>query len=70
MIWGILPGKENVSWESHLFGFVSGFMVAFYFGKYNVTELEEQEAINEEFAAKNSTHDKEFDLYYEFKEED
>lgn len=30
MIWGIFPGvyKKNISWESHMFGFVSGILLA------------------------------------------
>jgi membrane associated rhomboid family serine protease len=31
MIWGVLPGQEGVSWESHLLGFFSGIFVAFLF---------------------------------------
>jgi membrane associated rhomboid family serine protease len=28
MIWGVLPGRPFVSWESHLFGFLSGLIAA------------------------------------------
>ena len=31
LIWGIFPMKENVSWEAHLAGGVSGFVLALYF---------------------------------------
>lgn len=31
MIWGILPIREGVSWEGHLFGALSGIMVAYYY---------------------------------------
>jgi membrane associated rhomboid family serine protease len=34
MIWGILPLKPEVSWESHLWGAVSGVFLAFYFRRY------------------------------------
>lgn len=30
MIYGVLPGRVGVSWESHLFGFISGIFVAWY----------------------------------------
>lgn len=31
IIWGILPGQEGVSWEAHLFGFLSGIFTAWIF---------------------------------------
>ncbi len=31
MVWGILPLKEGISWESHLFGGIVGFGLAFLF---------------------------------------
>ena len=33
MIWGVLPIKEGVSWESHALGALSGFVLAVYFSK-------------------------------------
>ena len=33
MIWGIFPLKEEVSWEGHLCGLVTGVMLAFVFKK-------------------------------------
>ena len=33
MIWGVLPIKEGVSWESHALGALSGFILAIYFSK-------------------------------------
>ncbi len=33
MVWGILPTKEYVSWESHLFGALAGILLAFYYRK-------------------------------------
>lgn len=29
MIWGVLPGQEGISWESHLLGAVAGIVAAF-----------------------------------------
>jgi membrane associated rhomboid family serine protease len=28
VIWGVLPGRSGISWEGHLFGFVSGIVAA------------------------------------------
>jgi membrane associated rhomboid family serine protease len=71
MIWGVLPGKINISWESHLFGFISGFIVAFYIGK-NLDSVQNtlHEKENTEFSETNSTHEKAYNLTYLYKEED
>ncbi|MFT4753441.1 MAG: membrane associated rhomboid family serine protease [Salibacteraceae bacterium] len=31
LVWGVLPLKEGVSWESHLFGAMAGFILAYVF---------------------------------------
>lgn len=31
LIWGVLPIREGVSWEGHLFGAIAGIMAAFYY---------------------------------------
>ena len=33
LIWGVLPGMKGISWESHLFGGISGIIIAFIFRK-------------------------------------
>jgi membrane associated rhomboid family serine protease len=33
LIWGVLPGVKGISWESHLFGGVTGILAAFVFRK-------------------------------------
>ncbi len=33
LVWGVLPGMEGISWESHLFGAIAGFIAAFIFRK-------------------------------------
>jgi membrane associated rhomboid family serine protease len=71
MIWGIFPGQINISWESHLFGFLSGFIMAFYLGKKS---SETKIAINtipkDDFTSYNSTHENEMNISYHFKEKD
>lgn len=29
MVWGVLPGRDGISWEGHLFGFVGGGLAAY-----------------------------------------
>jgi membrane associated rhomboid family serine protease len=33
LIWGVLPGAKGISWESHLFGGLTGILAAFIFRK-------------------------------------
>lgn len=33
LIWGVLPGKQSISWESHLFGAIVGIFPAFIYRK-------------------------------------
>lgn len=39
MIYGIFPGNEGISWESHMLGAVAGTFCAFYFRKNSRTAL-------------------------------
>ncbi len=34
LMWGLLPIKPEISWEGHLWGAVSGVLLAFYYRKY------------------------------------
>ena len=36
MVYGLFPGDENISWESHLMGTLAGALCAFYFRKYPI----------------------------------
>lgn len=33
MVWGVLPGQKGISWESHLFGFITGIICLLLFAK-------------------------------------
>ncbi|MFM7021829.1 MAG: rhomboid family intramembrane serine protease [Flavobacteriales bacterium] len=33
IVWGVLPGQKNISWEGHLAGFLAGIILAIYFRK-------------------------------------
>ncbi|WP_346854397.1 rhomboid family intramembrane serine protease [uncultured Draconibacterium sp.] len=54
MIWGMFPINPDISWEGHLWGAVSGVVLAFYYRKYLIrrekfdweTEEEEEEESN------------------------
>jgi len=35
-LFGIIPNKEGISWESHLFGFITGFFLAWSFRKSDI----------------------------------
>ena len=52
MVWGVFPFVKNMSWETHLFGFVFGMIFAFYFRdsapKRQLYEWENEEEINDE----------------------
>lgn len=37
MVWGMFPINPDVSWESHLWGAVSGVLLALHYRKYNVS---------------------------------
>jgi hypothetical protein len=36
MFWGLFPIKPDISWESHLWGAMSGVALAIYYRKYMV----------------------------------
>ncbi len=38
LIWGVFPGSQGVSWESHLFGAVSGVIAAYSFRKIDPSQ--------------------------------
>jgi membrane associated rhomboid family serine protease len=33
MVWGVLPSQPYISWESHLFGFICGLLLAWFLPK-------------------------------------
>ena len=48
MFWGIFPLKQEVSWESHLWGGVAGFGLALFYNRIVKTEINRDEEENEE----------------------
>jgi membrane associated rhomboid family serine protease len=62
LIWGVFPIDPKVSWEGHLWGAVSGVVVAFYYRKYTIRRdkfdwEEEEEVDNEQPALRNPTQE-------------
>ena len=51
LVWGMLPGMKGISWESHLFGGISGVIIALIFRKedpYIKYDWEEEETSNDD----------------------
>jgi membrane associated rhomboid family serine protease len=79
MIYGIFPGDENISWESHLMGFLSGAFVAFFFRKEPIyvgdhSEIEDRAGDEQEmddeiphFSEPNNSADSSIHFFYDFK---
>ena len=64
LIWGVLPRTGNISWESHLFGFISGLILTYYFAE-DIKQLKQTKtkAIIEDFTIIN-TSIKDIDINY------
>ena len=56
LIWGVLPKSGNVSWESHLFGFITGLILTYYFtDEIKKSKQTEQKIIIEDFTETNTS---------------
>jgi membrane associated rhomboid family serine protease len=52
IVWGIFPGQESVSWESHLSGFVVGILSSLWYSKMSDEKIPEiilENPVDEEF---------------------
>jgi membrane associated rhomboid family serine protease len=54
MVWGILPVKQAISWESHFWGFVAGIILAVYFRNEGGIPSKKYDWENEEDTEDNS----------------
>lgn len=85
LIWGIFPIKEGVSWEGHLWGAISGVILAWYLQKegvqrklyqWELDEIEEEKELERlrnlppEELHTDSSSDDAWDFLYEWKEKD
>ena len=69
MIWGIFPQEGNISWESHLFGFLTGFIAAFLFGTPpERTTVEEIFTDKDDFINFDNSYEKDVNIEYNFRE--
>jgi len=69
LIWGVLPTNSNISWESHLFGFLIGFILAFFIGKEYLYSNEVKKITEiEDFVEINNTFEKEYEIKYWYSE--
>ncbi len=78
MIYGVFPGDENISWESHLMGLLSGILVAIFFRSVPIytgdEEGTDQESENETgrdyFSDPDHSSDENIDTTYDYKPSD
>ncbi len=73
MVWGVLPLKPEISWESHLFGALTGLFTALFFAskykKEEKTEIEENANIfDNEFSEPDCSDDTITDIEYFYDE--
>jgi membrane associated rhomboid family serine protease len=57
MFWGLLPTHENVSWEGHLSGLITGLIIAFFFKDLGPKKDVYQWEIDEEEELKKNKND-------------
>ena len=71
MIWGIFPLFEGMSWESHLFGGITGLILSFAFARTKIPEMKEEtdEDHVQEFSDPDITDD-DFDEVFWFIKDD
>ncbi len=68
LIWGVFPSDEKISWESHLLGAISGFLISISFAKY-FSESEVIENVSSENSNISITDNQYSDIEYFYKEE-
>jgi len=48
LVWGILPNDSHISWESHLFGFFTGLIIAYWYKDLSSKNDFENEILNDD----------------------
>jgi len=73
MVWGVLPLKPEVSWESHLFGAITGLILALIFLPKKIKiddKSKEDDFFSEEFSAPESNDESITEINYHFIEKE
>ncbi len=75
MVWGVLPGKPEISWESHLFGALTGLISALIFApdKKAVSKTEEDDSDEYflwDFSEPKSNNNEITEIKYHIKDEE
>ncbi len=73
IVWGMLPGKEEISWESHLSGFIVGILLSLWFGKHlpvSEKEIQKIEQIDTDFTQINVSDTNYTNINYIFIEDE
>ncbi len=70
LIWGIFPNDPNVSWEAHLFGFLSGIILAYWYAP-DIKKIDKKtiKKTVEDFTEYDTSFG-EMDIHYKIKKED
>lgn len=61
MVWGVFPINPDVSWEGHLWGAVSGVVLAFYYRRYTIRR--DKYEWEDEDDDESENQDEDFSLY-------
>jgi len=73
MIWGVLPIVDGMSWESHLFGGITGLILSFAFAKKKIQDTEQihftDDDINE-FCDPDISDNEYIEVHYSYKDDD
>ncbi len=71
MVWGVLPLKPHISWESHLLGVITGLILSFIFLPEKATPLQDDKKATDflyDFSSPKSFYDNSSEIVYHFKE--
>jgi len=67
MVWGVIPMKQEISWEGHFFGMLVGLLQAYFFRKeLTITPKTENAILDEDFTYWTNTGG--LDITYTYKE--
>ncbi len=72
MIWGVLPLQEGISWESHLFGAITGFLLSLWYARKmpKTEQIIPEDDDDDEFSDYDITDENYTDIRYYYQEEE